>query len=159
MDEQHYWWQFFWAGIGFLWVWPAPTFETVRILETTSTGRALILDRGIFEGLQANDFALFYQKQERPGHLPQYRPVLKAEAIKVGDKISFWLAHESINSGILRPGGKDLSMVQALPPQAGSTSKLTSIKSSPPPRIPLILIKKIINIPLTRHPRPLKKRG
>ena len=101
----------FWVGMVFLWAFPVFSFETVRILESTSTGRALILDRGIFEGVKLNDFALFYRKRERPGHFPRYEPILKAEAIKVGDKISLWLAHESISPGGLYKGG-DLSMVR-----------------------------------------------
>ena len=111
MDGQRHWQPFFWVGLGFLWASSAPAFETVRILETTSTGRALILDRGIFEGIRHNDFALFYQKRERPGHFPSYHPVLKAEAIRVGDKISFWLAHESAMPGDLSKG-KNLSMLR-----------------------------------------------
>ena len=98
-------------GASFLCSPSAPAFETVRVLETTSTGRALILDRGIFEGIRENDFALFYQKRERPGHLPGYHPILKAEAVKVGDKISLWMAHESIHPEELRNGG-NLSMVR-----------------------------------------------
>ena len=111
MEQRYYWRQFFGVGVGFLWLLPAFAFETVRILETTSTGRALILDRGIFEGIRPNDFALFYQKRERPGHFPGYHPILKAEAIKLGDKISFWLAHESIHPEALQNGEK-LSMVR-----------------------------------------------
>ena len=100
-----------WAGIGFLWALPAPAFEEVRILEATSTGRGLILDRGIFEGIRPNDFALFYWREERDGHLPRYLPLVKAEAIKVGDKISFWLAHETTRPGNL-VNGESLSMVR-----------------------------------------------
>ena len=100
-----------WAGIGLLWALPTAAFETVKILETTSTGRALILDRGIFEGIRPNDFALFYRKEERSGHLPRYLPLIKAEAIKVGDKISFWLAHETTSNGNLL-NGDNLSMVR-----------------------------------------------
>ena len=99
-------------GLGFfLWTLSTLAFETVRILEATSTGRALILDRGIFEGIRENDFALFYKKKFRPGHFPSYHPILKAEAIKVGDKSSFWLAHESTLPGVLRKDGH-LSMIR-----------------------------------------------
>ena len=111
MDQQYHYRPFLWVGLGFLWILPASSFETVHILETTSTGRALILNKGIFEGIQENDFALFYQKQERPRHFPSYRPIIKAEAIKVGDKTSLWLAHESALPGVLHKG-KNLSMVR-----------------------------------------------
>ena len=99
------------AGMGLLWLLSASAFESVRILETTSTGRALILDRGIFEGIRPNDFALFYSREERKEHLPRYLPLIKAEAIKVGDKISLWLAHETARPGDLVTGD-NLSMVR-----------------------------------------------
>jgi len=82
-------------------------FELVSILDVSSSGRSLILDRGSLEGVELGEFARFVLQQ---GDLenPNLSNVALGEAIKVESNQSVWYLHEVDNKSKIKGGQRVL---------------------------------------------------
>ncbi|MBI2520299.1 MAG: hypothetical protein HYV97_07770 [Bdellovibrio sp.] len=87
----------FWVG-GQVWA-----FELVKVLEVSTSGRSLVVDRGYLEGVQLGEFARFIvQKGELEN--PNLSNVALGEAVQVQDNQSIWFLHEIDNASVIKVG-------------------------------------------------------
>ena len=91
----------FWLGNQ---VW---AFELVKVLEVSTSGRSLVIDRGYLEGVQLGEFARFIvQKGDLEN--PNLSNVALGEAVQVHDGQSSWFLHEIDNASVIKAGEKML---------------------------------------------------
>ncbi|MBT6326060.1 MAG: hypothetical protein HOJ35_08820, partial [Bdellovibrionales bacterium] len=64
-------------------------FEKIKVLEVSSTGNSIILDRGEIEGTKVGDIARLII-QSGTNNRPNLENLSYAEAVKVNSNYSFW---------------------------------------------------------------------
>ncbi|HAZ13322.1 MAG: hypothetical protein A2X86_15130 [Bdellovibrionales bacterium GWA2_49_15] len=78
-------------------------FELVKVLEVSTSGRSLVVDRGYLEGVKLGEFARFIvQKGDLEN--PNLSNVALGEAVQVNDNQSIWFLHEIDNASVIKAG-------------------------------------------------------
>lgn len=67
---------------------------TVRIQQTSKSGKTLFLDKGKVDEIKFGDYGLLVQKIEMPGPRFVFKPVAKLKLLKLYDAQSIWVAYQ-----------------------------------------------------------------
>lgn len=77
-----------------------------RILQTSTSGKTLLVDRGSWEGVKLNDLAVVIKDVTNAKGYKELRPILKLRSVKLFDTTSVWVVLQEIEKTELKSNSK-----------------------------------------------------
>src|SRR6056300_675153 len=75
---------------------------SIKVIETSSSKKSLIIDRGLFEGIEVGQTGVLY-KNEGEEDSPKLTKVAEVRVVKVVKKQSFWFVTKMDKQSFLYP--------------------------------------------------------